>query len=428
MKTHACCWTVGLLVGLTALAPVGAGEKESLAVVAFKVRGIEAAGETGNLVGELFSVKLGPYYRIVERVQVAKIIEAQQFQATDLVEDPKKAAKVGKLARARYVLVGSLNRLGEEYILVAKILDCDSGEQVKGGSTTFQGVSKLSHAVENVLQSMGLKKEKTQEDQPPVPPEGVILVRPGLYRSERDKALMVWVAAGKFRMGSEKLGAAERPVHEVKMKGFFIDRTEVTNRMFARYLNLRGKDVDENGQKMIFPDPRIGLTKWGDTWTPVKGVEEHPVVRVTWYGAVAYAKWAKKSLPTEAQWEYAARGKESRRYPWGNGAPNRELCVFGRRPPDRTLRAGQMTDGAAASRCLDMAGNVAEWCRDWFEEKFYETSPFADPVNLEKRDFRVHRGGSWYDTAEKILSARRAHAKPHFADDTLGFRCVKELQ
>ncbi|GEM_PF-2519201 len=414
-----------LLLGLVGAAR--AAPKEPLAVVTFRVRGEGLDAGLGEIVAELFAVKVGPHFRVLERVQVSKIIETQQFQYTDLVEDPSKAVKVGKLARARYILVGSLNKIGGTHILVAKVLDCESGEQFKGTSTTFDDIGTLSEAVDKIVRSMKFGASPDGEPEVPTLPEGIVRLRPGLYRCERDRAVMVHVEPGTFTMGAENAGPAARPVHKVRMKGFFIDRTEVTNRMFARFLNFRGKDVDDEGRPMIYPDPRIGLVKEGDDWKAVRGYEDFPVVRVTWYGASAYATWARKSLPTEAQWEYAARGASGFLYPWGNAAPKPALAVYDRRPPHRSGRAGALRDGVSPFGCLDMAGNVSEWCLDWFDAKYYEVSRFDDPVNLERKDERVLRGGSWYDPAEKILSAYRRRAKAHFADDTVGFRCVKNL-
>ncbi|MHC4779366.1 MAG: formylglycine-generating enzyme family protein [Planctomycetota bacterium] len=423
MRNKVCLATAVVLLSLAVVGGAWA-EKMPLAVVAFDVRGVEEGKQIGSALGEIFSVKLGPYFRIIERVQVARLVEEQKFEATDLVEDAKKATRLGKLLRAEFIMVGSLNKFGDSFLLVARIIKCSSGEQFKGGSALMKSLGDVSDAADKVIRSMGLKAEASVEGPPP-PPQGLVLVRPGLYRCERDRALMVYVKPGSFEMGSEGIGPAEKPVHQVKVKGFFMDRTEVTNRSYARFLNMWGKDVDTFGKKMIYPDPTVGLTRRGEVWTPVKGYEDHPVVRVTWFGAAAYAKWAGKSLPTEAQWEYAARGAEGRAYPWGKAAPTGGLAVFGRRPPDRTLKCGILKDGESSFGVLDMAGNVEEWCADWFDPGFYDASPFENPVNDEGSDDRSVRGGTWYDSPSKLLSARRSHRKPNFSDDTLGFRCVK---
>jgi len=404
-------------------------EKPALAVLEFKVRGMEAGREDlGRMMAEIFSVKLGDHFRVLERVQVRKVIETKKFENTDFVEEPAKAAEVGKLARAKFIMVGSLNKIGEEFLLVAKIIKCETGEQFAGGTSTFKGMGEMMGTVDKVVKSMGFGDEDPKEEKPPTLPRGFELVRPGLYRCVNDRALMVHVPAGRFEMGSENLGPAEKPVHRVSLKGFLIDLNEVTNRMFAKFLDFSGEDRDEDRNRLVFEDRAIGLVKKGSSWIPVEGYEDYPVVRVTWYGASAYAKWAGKELPTEAAWEYAARGSDGRKYPWGNKEPDGALAVFGRSGFDRTRKAGMLQSGESPFGVRDMAGNVSEWCRDWFDPRYYQSSPFANPLNDEEAEQRSLRGGSWKDAAMKILAPYRSSSEPLSAADTIGFRCLKTLE
>lgn len=236
---------------------------------------------------------------------------------------------------------------------------------------------------------------------------------------------MVWMKPGGFTMGSIDGADDERPIHDVKVRGFFIDRTEVTNAEFARFVAATGY-------------------KPAGSWKSDAGRENFPAVNVTWADAGAYARWAGKRLPTEAEWEYATRGGLDRlRYPWGN-EPLRE----GR----RAMNIAGDADGFSAlapvasfppnaTGLFDTSGNVAEWCADWYLPDYYkETSRGKDsrdnpPGPARSYDpaepgvwKRVVRGGSFETGENDARTSARGKIGPDLALPTVGFRCVRDAR
>jgi formylglycine-generating enzyme required for sulfatase activity len=154
--------------------------------------------------------------------------------------------------------------------------------------------------------------------------------------------------------------------------------------------------------------------------------DDHPIVNVSWDDARAYAKWAGVSLPTEAQWEKAARGTDGREYPWGNDW-DASKCVnsVGSNSPGGTKAVGSCPAGASPYGGLDMAGNVWEWCADWYGSGYYASSPGRNPAGPASGETRVLRGGSWlYGNATLFRSANRNYLIPSLRLNYLGFRCA----
>jgi len=234
----------------------------------------------------------------------------------------------------------------------------------------------------------------------------------GEYRWLKDGAIMVYVPPGPFPMGSEEGATDERPVHEVHLDGFYVDKHEVS---WGRW-KLSGlpytDDVDSRLRKPRAPD-------WGI-------LDDHPALNIGWHDAVAYAEWAGKELPTEAQWEKAARGTDGRQYPWGDGPPNEERAIWLEHPIARksTAPVDCCAEGASPYGVLNMAGNVYEWCRDVYDADFYARSPEHEPVNLEDGRYRVLRGGAFVLEVEDMRSAYRYRLLPEDRAPYIGFRTV----
>ena len=232
-----------------------------------------------------------------------------------------------------------------------------------------------------------------------------------------DGGIMVWVPAGEFVMGSadddEDAWDNEKPAHIVRLtEGFWLAKHTVTNAQYRAFCETTGRQ---------FP-PRSDQGP------------EHPAVCVSWYDAAAYAEHHGLSLPTEAQWEYAARGPDSRRYPWGDQWDGKRLCWGETRGPGgRTFPVGSFPGGASWCGALDMAGNVWEWCTDWFDPRYYQSAPERDPPGPAEgisfrvppgqfQDCRVLRGGSWDLEPSYCRSAARNYDDPMRSFHQFGFR------
>jgi formylglycine-generating enzyme required for sulfatase activity len=213
---------------------------------------------------------------------------------------------------------------------------------------------------------------------------------------------LVWVPPGVFRMGSTD-GPDERPLHAVSLDGFWMGETEVT---VAQWRAVMGAPPARNNQ--------------GD---------QHPVADVSWEECHAFCARTGLALPTEAQWEYAARGPDSRPYPWGNEW-NAALCQSwqDRHGYERTVPAGALPAGRSWCGALEMAGNVFEWCRDAYSPSFY-VSPAATQPNPEcvgePAGHRVLRGGCWGSSSDSCRATVRCRAKPSFRNAGIGFRVVR---
>lgn len=250
--------------------------------------------------------------------------------------------------------------------------------------------------------------------------------RPGFGSKEKrtkDGMLMLYVPAGKFLMGIENGEKDERPLHSVYLDGYWIDKFPVTNRLFARFLNEQGNQTKSGMQWYDVGNIDARLVKVAGIWRIRKGFEDHPVTLVNWYGAVAYSQWVGGRLPSEAEWEKAARGMDGRIYPWGNAEPTCELANF-QGCVQNTSKVGSYPLGASYYGLLDMAGNVWEWTNDWYDENYYMKTPILNPKGPEKGSTKSLRGGSWGNAERYLKCTYRSCSSPAGAGSNLGFRCV----
>ena len=259
---------------------------------------------------------------------------------------------------------------------------------------------------------------------------------------------MVLIPAGEFQMGSNDPNAEknEQPVHTVYLDAFFMDQHEVTNLEYQKFVlanpQWQRDKIDSEFHNGKYLKPWRG--RRGNDYP--KGKADHPVVYVSWYAAMAYAEWVGKRLPTEAEWEYAARGGlVSKKYPWGDD----DIIIVGQQDnvidfDSAKANIGIIGDTTSVGEyppngygLYDMVGNVWEWCLDEYNEDFYSTSPRENPLSgadsvdwvinnfTSVQTTRVLRGSSWHSLWWSLGMTRRRWNRPLFTTDDFGFRCVR---
>jgi formylglycine-generating enzyme required for sulfatase activity/tRNA A-37 threonylcarbamoyl transferase component Bud32 len=224
-----------------------------------------------------------------------------------------------------------------------------------------------------------------------------------------DGATLMFVPAGEFIMGNDSNEDAE-PIHRVDVDAFWIDQTEVTNAMYEKCVDAGACKQPRNTNSNLRP------VYYGNS-----EFDDYPVIRVDWNTAKAYCSWAGRELPTEAQWEKAARGTAARIYPWGNDLPNGSRLNYNNDVGDAT-RVGNYADGASIYGVLDMAGNVWEWTGTLYKPYPYEADDGRE--DLSSSEARVLRGGAWNSNGNFIRSAARIRSNPTNSTDYYGFRCA----
>ena len=267
------------------------------------------------------------------------------------------------------------------------------------------------------------------EDADFIPPEFGVSIKVGEIteiKIGKDGAPMILIPAGEFQMGRNSISNDEKPVHTVYVDAFYMDKYEVTNAQYRKFVKATGHREPEgygyvNGKFQSEFKPLSDKNFNGD---------DQPVLCVSWGDAKAYAEWAGKRLPTEAEWEKAARGGLSgKKYPWGDEEPD----------VDGTYRANYRGEGDGYEYAApvgsfapngyglyDMAGNVWEWCADWYDESYYWNSPGSNPTGPGPGASRVLRGGSWPYALSLLRVANRHFLNPSLSNSSHGFRCASQ--
>ncbi|MDY7041541.1 MAG: formylglycine-generating enzyme family protein [Chloroflexota bacterium] len=229
-----------------------------------------------------------------------------------------------------------------------------------------------------------------------------------------DKMVMVIVPAGEFEMGLNEKYSGAQPAHAVTLDSFWIDQNEVTNGQYRLCVEAGSCDP-----------PARSSSSTRESYYDNEDCVDYPVIYVSWFQAVSYCEWAGGRLPTEAEWEYAARGPGSSVYPWGDDLPNDALLNYVNYVHDvhDTTEVSSYPSGASWCGALDMAGNVWEWVEDWYGD--YPASRQVNPIGPSSGGLRVIRGGSWGSTLCFVRSAVRFRNPPDATNFNVGFRCVK---
>jgi formylglycine-generating enzyme required for sulfatase activity len=243
---------------------------------------------------------------------------------------------------------------------------------------------------------------------------------PPMITNAKDGSELIMIPAGEFLMGSPSGEGDndEHPQHRVYLNAYYIGKYEVTNAQFARFVNDTGYNAGGDWKKYYN-----------------SSTADHPVVCVSWNDAKAYCNWSNLRLPTEAEWEKAARGTDGRKYPWGDNW-DAQRCNWWQGPQlsgmanisngRGTLSVGSFPSGASPYGCMDMAGNVWEWCNDWYGENYYSQSPQSNPEGPGSGSLRVLRGGSWaYDLPYYFRAAVRCWLNPDYWNFVNGFRVAR---
>ena len=235
----------------------------------------------------------------------------------------------------------------------------------------------------------------------------------------KDGAEMVLIPSGVFEMGDHLNDGdiSERPVHRVELDSFYMDKHQVTVGQFRQFINQSGYDYPAH------------------LWSKVaeySPADDYPMVRLDWDDASAYARWAGKRLPTEAEWEYACRGRlVSKRYPWGdNWDAARDYANYsgtgGKDKWDLCSPVGSFKPNGYS--LYDMVGNIWEWCADWYDKDYYESSPASNPTGPNTGEIRVLRGGSWNNYKKTLRLTHRSYHAPSVRYSLSGFRTVSSVR
>jgi iron(II)-dependent oxidoreductase len=251
----------------------------------------------------------------------------------------------------------------------------------------------------------------------------------GAGAQEREPfAGMVEIPGGPFTMGRDNGPTHEQPAHETFLPTFYIDRNLVTVAEFAPFVQAKGPTGPQGEMYLDVHDPDTRIQQRDGVWLPDRGSELHPVGEVSWYGALAYCQWRQKRLPSEAEWEKAARGTDGRLYPWGNEPPRPDLAFFGGFR-GQTVPVGQYPKGASPYGVLDMAGQVWEWTTSLYRPYPYDLRDGREDLAVAAS--RVARGGNSASPAEGLTSTSREIISPTrqaTGHAYIGFRCVKPLE
>jgi len=339
-------------------------------------------------------VKIGKY-KVIDRANRDKILGEVGFQQTGCVEG-KCTVEAGRILGVGKIVVGSIVKLGKTFFVTLQLVN------VETATVEVAAKSKCKNCeLDNLAETVANAARKLM-GQAPVPTS---TSGGATAPSDAKPGEMVKVPAGEFTMGSNSGSKDEKPVHRVYLDEFHMDKYEVTNEQYNQCVSAG--TCSSNKKFNGFTDPR------------------QPVVGVNWSQADTYCKWAKKRLPTEAEWEKTARGTDGRTYPWGEGI-DCSKANYSKCGHEKTKPVGLYPSGASSYGAMDMAGNVWEWCSDWYDKKYYRNSPNRNPKGPSSGSYRVLRGGGWGYAPFNLRASLRGRYYPSVGGNYIGFRCVRD--
>jgi formylglycine-generating enzyme required for sulfatase activity len=374
-------------------------------------------------------------YEVVPQDKLKEALTAKKKESYKGCYDQSCQIDVGKELAADKALSTQVMKVGTKCMVTCNLYDLK--KSTSGRAATAEGKC-TEDGINTSLKQAAAKLTAKSTPPPPLPapsptpspaPAPSPAPTPSPARAgnaitnAKDGSVMVLVPAGSFLRGSaEGQGSAnerpqksidERPQKSIHLDTFYIDKHEVS---VARYR----KCVQAGG----CTTPNTRNCNWGES-----GREDHPVNCVDWEQARKYCAWAGGRLPSEAEWEKAARGTDGREYPWGSERATCERAVLTEGGAGcgkgRTWPVGSKAAGDSPCGAQDMAGNVWEWVNDWYDKDYYRSSPARNPAGASSGTFRVIRGGSWNYFAENLRAAYRTSAAPAARGIHLGFRCVR---
>lgn len=403
---------------------VARADRMTISVMDLNVTSGVSAAEAGMLTDKLINelVNNGAY-KVVERSKRDEILREQGFQQTGACDQGRCLVEAGQLLGVQRMIGGTVGKLGAVYAIELRVMDVRTGGIDQAFSRNYTGdVSKLLDAMREAAAAFSGNNPGTS-DRATYPAASSGAPRSSVNRlgyrefvNEKDGSVLIEIPAGKFLMGADSGSTTQQPAHLVHLNKYSIGKYEVTVGQFKRFCKA---------VKRAFPDQ----PDWNNE-------DDQPVVNVTWADAQGYCSWAGLRLPTEAEWEKAARGTDGRLYPWGDrwaGADcNHGIDASFISAEDTsdgfryTAPVGEYSDGESPYGCYNMAGNVYEWCGDWFDDSYYRTSPERNPTGPSKpTDRRVCRGGCYYSNPGRSSAINRSAQEPGKVGQGIGFRVAK---
>jgi len=417
--------------------------KLPIAVLDLDAKGVGLEKGVADVITESVRDEFGKQkdFDLVAREKMAQLAKEKAFQLTGCT-DVSCAVEIGKALNVKKMIVGSVGKLGQKYLVFLRVVDVEKesvecSEKGEGEVRVEEIPSLVPSPVRRISACLTGK---------PLPPETTEVKKPAIgmtflkvneqgyqeYKNGIDGSVMVLIPAGSFLMGSNAHADDEKPVHPITLDSFYIDKYEVTVGQFRKFVEATGyvTEAEKEGKmKGGFVPGNLQYKSDANWRNPYfDQTDNHPVVYVSWSDAKVYAAWAGKRLPTEAEWEKAARGTTGKEYPWGDDR-DASKCNSSESENSGTTPVGSYPRGASPFGVMDMAGNVYEWCRDGYDKNYYQNSPSHNPIGPSSGSKpRVLRGGTWHFPLRDCRSSDRYYfSHPTYKYFCTGFRCARAV-